>query len=118
MNAAFERVLPRLVTAFDRGVLVPFIGGRMSRKTCPDWPHLVTLLEAAESTTTKQAGNGAKNHPHALIRRADRAVKLLRRRQPHGGRDNLAEHSSALHSGPESAIRLNPPHSLVFSGRS
>ncbi|HEU0015362.1 MAG TPA: SIR2 family protein [Longimicrobium sp.] len=75
----FLEALPRLAAAHDQGVLVPFLGAGMSRPTCPDWAALITRLE-------EQAGvvePGAPSGPADLVRRGNRAVRVLKRRAAH-----------------------------------
>jgi hypothetical protein len=81
MAVDFETLLPRLVATYEAGRLVPFIGSGMSRRTCTDWPTFVGTLETAtgesglsplDSTTPRDV----------LIRRANRAVRTLKRREP------------------------------------
>ncbi len=64
----------RLVTAYDRGLLVPFLGAGMSRPTCPLWSGFVAGLE-------RMAGDvcpGDAGASGALVRRAARATRRLR----------------------------------------
>jgi hypothetical protein len=72
----FEQMLPRLVTAYDRGILVPFLGAGMSVDLCPDWQTLIEALEQGR-TGTDSGGRSPSNDPAALIRRANEAVRLL-----------------------------------------
>jgi len=75
----FDHILPRLVTAYAAGRLVPFIGVGMSRPHCADWPGLIRGLESAA-----QIGGQPPLTPHTkpeqLIQRANRAVRMLRSR--------------------------------------
>lgn len=43
----FEVVLPRLVTLFDQGRLVPFVGLGLSLPTCSTWRQNINKLGAA-----------------------------------------------------------------------
>ena len=47
----FEQMLPRLVTAYDRGILVPFLGAGMSVDLCPDWQKLIQAIEQGRTGT-------------------------------------------------------------------
>lgn len=71
-----EDFLALTVSAYHRGLLVPFVGAGMSRPKCASWPKLVSNLE-------ELAGIGSRaeldNSPAALTRRANRAVRVLRR---------------------------------------
>jgi hypothetical protein len=76
----FEEALPRLAAAYDRGLLVPFLGAGMSRPACPDWTGLITGLE-------RQCGIDPPSTPPIaadLVRRGHRAVRILKRRNPDG----------------------------------
>ena len=90
----FESALPRLVTAHDQGVLVPFLGAGMSRDTCPDWKTLVTSLEAQSGVPV---AGGALDEPADLVRRANRAVRVLKRREQGAGFPGALRH--ALYAG-------------------
>jgi hypothetical protein len=73
----FDRVLPRLVTAYFAGRLVPFIGVGMSRPHCADWPSLIRGLESA-AQIRDQPPLTRNTKPEKLIQRANRAVRMLR----------------------------------------
>jgi hypothetical protein len=69
----FEDVLPRLVAAYHRGLLTPFIGSGMSAPSCPTWNDFIRGLEqraGMDSTESRSADE--------LMRRADRALAVLR----------------------------------------
>jgi hypothetical protein len=74
-GAAFSTVLPRLISAYEQGRLVPFIGAGLSVPACRLWEPFVTELE-------KQAGGEPPavddKRPDALIMRANRAIGRLR----------------------------------------
>lgn len=72
----FEQMLPRLVTAYDRGILVPFLGAGMSVDLCPDWQTLIEALEQGR-TGTDLGGRKPSTDPAALIRRANEAIRVL-----------------------------------------
>lgn len=72
LTQEFTRALPRLITAYDRGLLVPFLGAGMSRERCPDWTGLVTRLEREAQVETTPESQKAD-----LVRRANRAVQRL-----------------------------------------
>jgi len=79
----FEHALPRLVTAYDDGLLVPFLGAGMSRPTMPTWAQLIDALErAAQLSPEPNAQAMAGTTPLDLIRRANQAVHKLKRRAP------------------------------------
>lgn len=83
MSAAerdFERVLPRLVNAYRKGRLVPFIGGGLSAPVCASWAALVGGLER-EARITLDAPS-EETPSQELIRRANRAVRRLRGANP------------------------------------
>lgn len=75
----FHEVLPRLVAAYDQGVLVPFLGAGMSVSACPSWQGLIEGLEGYCSIDSQAASAGTAD----LVRRGNRAVRLLKRRD-HG----------------------------------
>jgi hypothetical protein len=78
----FDALLPRLVATYEAGRLVPFIGSGMSRPTCTDWPTFIRALEAATGRSEK-ARLDSKTPRDVLVRRANRAVRSLKRRE-HG----------------------------------
>ena len=45
MQAKLQEILPRLVTAYHEGLLVPFIGSGMSAGSCVSWHTLLSNLE-------------------------------------------------------------------------
>ena len=77
----FEDMLPRLVTAYDQGMLVPFLGAGMSRNLCPGWSEFIAALEAKSATpgVLRQNTLSAQtdDSPAVLIRRANSAVRQL-----------------------------------------
>jgi hypothetical protein len=66
--SGFEQVLPRLVSAYERGVLVPFLGAGMSAGACPTWSSLLEGLELEVFKTVS---------PGDYVRRANRLVAAL-----------------------------------------
>ncbi len=76
MSLSFEQVLPRLVAAYERGRLVPFIGSGMSMPIARSWKGLITGLEEAAgiALSTKDEDN----KPEGLVRRANKATRKLR----------------------------------------
>jgi hypothetical protein len=99
-NMTFEDLLPRLVTAYDRGLLVPFLGAGMSRELCPSWTGLVEQLESVANIRPRPESAGeptvpaeSQTRPEAqprqaptvstdVIQRANRAVRRLALRHP------------------------------------
>lgn len=81
-EADFERVLPRLVAAYRRGRLVPFIGGGLSVPICATWSLLVGALEREAGIIDEPPTE--HTFSQELIRRANRAVRRLRGRSPEG----------------------------------
>jgi hypothetical protein len=81
MRMTFEQLLPRLVTAYHQGVLVPFLGAGMSRTSCPDWATFIADLErnAVSSSDAEQAtGTTAPGITGGdLIFRANAAIRKL-----------------------------------------
>jgi hypothetical protein len=80
MSAQFEELLPRLVAAYERGRLAPFIGSGMSMPVAASWTKLIVGLEAAAGITS--ATGDAANKPEALVRRANSATRKLRLADP------------------------------------
>ncbi len=78
MASAFDRTLERLVAAYEKGRLVPFIGAGMSVPTCPGWAQFITSLERTAGTRPRSPSA----EPDALIRRAHTAVRTLRNDAP------------------------------------
>ncbi len=80
-SMTFEQVLPRLVSAYDQGILVPFVGAGMSVDVCPDWKALVEALESSEESSMRTQSTSdrraAKSDSGDLIRRANRAIRHL-----------------------------------------
>ena len=76
----FETVLPRLVATYETGRLVPFIGSGMSRPTCTDWPTFIAALESA-ADQSEPSPIDSQTPREALIRRANSAVRTLKRRE-------------------------------------
>lgn len=80
---SFDEALPQLLSLYDRGLLVPFIGAGMSANACPLWPGFVERLEA-EASAPGHIGKAESKEQNAsqseLIRRADIAVRKLRRK--------------------------------------
>src|SRR5262245_34618088 len=76
----FDELLPRLVTAYETGRLVPFIGVGMSRPLCADWPSLIRGLEG-DLLPDGERKIDYDTKPEELIRRANRAIERLRRGQ-------------------------------------
>lgn len=80
----FEKLLPRLVTTYEEGRLVPFIGAGLSAPVCRGWEGLVKgLEEEAGIAAPADASAGARRTPtEELVRRANTAVRRLRSRAP------------------------------------
>src|SRR5262245_53101752 len=79
-NRQFETALPRLLGAYDRGRLVPFLGAGASVPACPLWPEFVENLETLaglrpKSVKSKSPVTQSSQH---LIRRAAHAVRRLK----------------------------------------
>jgi hypothetical protein len=89
---SFDDILPRLVNAYEAGLLVPFIGVGMSRPHCADWTSLIVGLEGAAGIAP--APNDAVQQPEDLIRRANAAARRLRTAAP--GRFEAALRSALI----------------------
>jgi hypothetical protein len=100
----FEQMLPRLVTSYDRGILVPFLGAGMSVDLCPDWQTLIEALEEGR-TGTDSGGRPPSTDPAALIRRANEAIRLLAMDSSSARITRVRE---ALYSKPE--LNRGPSH--------
>ena len=77
----FDTLLPRLASAYEQGRLVPFVGSGMSRRACSDWPTLIASLEVSAGLGDG-AGLGNDAPRDVLIRRANNAVRTLKRGAP------------------------------------
>ena len=78
----FETLLPRLVATYEAGRLVPFIGSGMSLRTCTDWPTFIKKLETAtgqSELSPRKSDKSRSPSPDELIRRANSAVRTLKR---------------------------------------
>jgi hypothetical protein len=76
----FDDILPHLIDAYRRGVLVPFIGSGMSRPACTGWQPFVEKLagEAGLEIPKPSDGSTGELPPAELYRLADKAVHRLR----------------------------------------
>ena len=74
VDTKFEMVLPRLVCAYERGQLVPFVGAGMSTPACRLWEPFVDQLE--KEAGLQSAGNNPQ--PDSLVMRASKAIARLR----------------------------------------
>jgi hypothetical protein len=93
-----ETILPRLVSTYEAGRLVPFIGLGMSRPLCSDWPSFVGGLESA--TGVMAAPPTSSTERTELIRRANGAVHQLKA-GPRGAFLNAVRHALAAGGSPE-----------------
>lgn len=77
----FARTLPRLLSAYESGRLVPFIGSGLSIGACTGWQEMIQRLEhrAYEGRRLRPT---AKATPSELIERANSAVRALKAGQP------------------------------------
>jgi len=87
MTMTFEQLLPRLVTAYDQGLLVPFLGAGMSQDSCPGWKDFIHDLErsaddARGSETLNTAGSTSESDSGRLIHRANAVIRLLTLKTP------------------------------------
>jgi hypothetical protein len=71
-----DRALLRLVSTYQAGRLVPFIGSGMSRRVCTDWETFIEKLE--DSVGKNNEANRSRNSRDDLIRRANNAVRELK----------------------------------------
>ncbi len=76
MSLSFEHLLPRLVAAYERGRLTPFIGSGLSMPVAGSWPRLIKGLEEAAGLESSKRAEDSK--PEALVRRANKATRKLR----------------------------------------
>lgn len=76
MTLHFQQLLPRLVAAYERGRLVPFIGSGMSMPVAPSWKALIIGLE--EAAGIPPSTRDEDNRPEGLVRRANKATRKLR----------------------------------------
>ncbi|MFN0057399.1 MAG: SIR2 family NAD-dependent protein deacylase [Planctomycetota bacterium] len=75
---AYDAVMPRLAAAYESGKLVPFIGAGMSIPACTDWNNFVYRLEKRAEPTKRARSQRRAPPPADIIRRANRAVRLLK----------------------------------------
>jgi hypothetical protein len=79
----FERVLPRLVGAYESGRLVPFVGSGLSSGACTSWPVMIERLEErAFPDRSQRARRSSRTQPSDLIERANSAVRALKTGTP------------------------------------
>ena len=74
-STSLEQILPRLVSAYDHGILVPFLGAGMSMNLSPDWAALINALEGPDASTRRKSR--APQEPAVMIQRANAAIRLL-----------------------------------------
>ena len=81
-----QSILPRLVVAYERGMLVPFVGAGISTPNCVLWNEFVGNLEREAELTDEIAaideagaehGKVSRSSRH-LVQRAARAVRKLK----------------------------------------
>ena len=84
MDTKFESIIPRLLAAYERGRLVPFVGSGLSYPNCHLWPEFVKRLEKAAkiAASEENPSNYDEDDSDALIRQANTAVRKLRARNP------------------------------------
>jgi hypothetical protein len=77
----FSELIPRLVQANDRGLLVPFTGSGMSYDACVNWQKLIENLDRqADKEPSAHWSPEARPTESELVREAFNAVRRLRRR--------------------------------------
>ncbi|MFH6785222.1 SIR2 family NAD-dependent protein deacylase [Methylobacterium sp. MA0201] len=101
-----ERTFADIALAYSRGALTPFLGSGISHPNCLLWPEFVTALEQ-EANQLRVVQNIAAlrpDDPGTLIRRAERAVRILQR-------ENLTGFSNViqriLYRGEAGAVPIN-----------
>ena len=108
----FETVLPRLVSTFESGRLVPFIGAGMSAPVCNGWPAFIQALERAAGMAEMPLAADAPRE--TLVRRANLAVRMLKRAAP--GKFATAVRASLLTRPDESPSALAQTDALARLG--
>jgi hypothetical protein len=79
MQLKFDDMIPLLVSAYERGRLVPFLGAGMSAPACAQWGELVANLERLAGVKPRAPGDAAAAQPAGnLTARADHAAAVLR----------------------------------------
>jgi hypothetical protein len=79
MQLRFDDISPLLVSAYERGRLVPFLGAGMSAPTCAQWGELVANLERLAGVKPPAPGDAGAAPPAGnLTARADHAAAVLR----------------------------------------
>ncbi len=86
MGMDFDDLLQRLVSTYERGTLVPFIGAGLSIPTCPGWEQFIEKLEGQAGIKPRKSKS---RDPDSLVRRAHVAVRTLRFRHPGSFRDKV-----------------------------
>jgi len=83
MNKQLESTLPRLASAYQRGLLVPFLGAGMSVDACPSWQTLVEAMAKGANVPTTgltlSVDGKTASTSDQLIRVANEAVRGLLR---------------------------------------
>lgn len=79
MQLRFDDMIPLLVSAYERGRLVPFLGAGMSAPACAQWGELVANLERLAGVKPQAPDDAAAAQPAGnLTARADHAAAVLR----------------------------------------
>ena len=79
MQLRFDDMIPLLVSAYERGRLVPFLGAGMSAPACAQWGELVANLERLAGVEPQAPDDAAAAPPAGnLTARADHAAAVLR----------------------------------------
>lgn len=100
LSEPFKLALPRLVAAYHRGLLVPFLGAGMSIPTCPSWKVLVERL-AREADVPFDA-----EETDGLMRVANAAQTVIRRR----GDDRRSAIMRSVLYGSNDVLRFETEH--------
>lgn len=87
-GASFETILPRLVSAFEQGQLVPFSGAGLSVPACRLWTDFVGALGEKAGIPFEV---GSKTLPDELVMQANKAVARLRARGTNALAKNVRE---------------------------
>lgn len=75
----FDDILPRLVSTYEQGRLVPFIGSGMSMPACASWTTMAQRLEELANARKSPRSRWTKQvAAEEIVRRANRAVRKLK----------------------------------------
>ncbi len=95
-------LMKKLIAAYDRGMVVPFVGAGISTPNCVLWNDFIDNLENAAGI--KQNASSAQNSAVPLVQRAAKVVRKIRNEVPYslGDKVRVALKSKGNHTTPPS----------------